>query len=143
MVLVETEGRGPAESSLPGFMAWGRGHLAMPATSCCFSWAPPLTLGGSSRGEQMPASKGAGGLRKRLFIWGTQPICLMGEGPVVSTAGPDSDYNFITGTGYSGGADIYGINTTRFTAVSPSDVPSDMQFNFFYCLWAFATEENA
>lgn len=60
-----------------------------------------------------------------------------------SIGGLGSDYNFITGAGYSGGADIYGINTERFMAVSPSDVPSDMQFNFFYCFWAFATEENA
>lgn len=53
------------------------------------------------------------------------------------------DYNFIRGPGYSGRTDIYGINTTGFMAVSPSDVPSDMQFNFFYCLWAFAMEEKA
>lgn len=70
--------------------ASGPEHLMMPAATCPFPWTPPLTLGGGTPGGQMPISMGAGGLRKRIFIWGTQPVCLMGEGLVVSTEGPDS-----------------------------------------------------
>lgn len=77
-------------SSPPGLTAARPEHPAMPAASCPFQRTPPLTLGSDSLGEQMPGSMGAGGLRKWLFVWGTQPVCLMGEGLAASVTGPDS-----------------------------------------------------
>lgn len=74
----------------PGLTAARPEHPAMPAASCPFQRTPPLTLGSDSLGEQMPGSMGAGGLRKWLFVWGTQPVCLMGEGLAASVTGPDS-----------------------------------------------------
>lgn len=66
------------------------GHCATPATSYPVPWTLPLTSGRDSLVEQMPASMGAGGLRKQLFIWGTQPVCPVGEGPAASITGADS-----------------------------------------------------
>lgn len=68
--------------------AWGHPSATHPL--CPFPETPLLAPGAGSPSEQMPASVGVGGLRKRLFIWGTRPICLVGEGPVASILGPDS-----------------------------------------------------
>ena len=91
VVGVQVEAKGLQKlTTLHGLTASGPGHLVIPATACPFPRTPPLTLGEGSPGDQMPVLKRAGGLRKCLFILGTQPICLMGEGLVVSIAGPDS-----------------------------------------------------
>lgn len=85
---------------------------------------------------------GVAGSGNCYVFWGSSLFVLWGGAGSECQGGPDSDYNLVTGAGYTRGADIYGINTVRFMAVSPSDVLSDMQFNFFYCFWTFAIEEN-
>lgn len=91
VVGVQVEAKGLQKlTSLHALTALGSGHLVIPATSCPFLRTPPLTLGEGTPGDQMPALKRAGGLRKCLFILGTQPVCVMGEGLVVSIAGPAS-----------------------------------------------------
>lgn len=97
--------RGDSKQELAWQVGRGRGLEALPllsglaacglapcnaTTSCPFSSTLPLTSGGDSPGEQMPASVGAGGLRKWLFLLGSQPVRLMGEGPAASIMGPDS-----------------------------------------------------
>lgn len=75
---------------LPGLTAARLSALRCQPPSSPFPRTPPLTLGSDSLGEQMPAFVGAGGLRKWLFIRGTQPVCLMGEGPAAGVTGPES-----------------------------------------------------